>query len=497
MKEMKGMAKKLAALFLAMTMMLSMCVTVFAEDGITLTVNGGDNSLDEVIFNAYKLFDMTDAGIDDKYGYVPTENFEQWLNDQYTGGTGKEASVYDYVKTQMEQAKTAQEFLKNLKGKIDKGISADATASGSGNTAEFMNLSKGYYVIFSSDENYSPIAVNVTKIETVYVKVKTPSITKTAGTDNKSWADAQIGTDVPFQVNVQVPNTTGMDMNTYKFQVVDTMSKGLTFKEDTVAIQIGDTPLVKEADFTVNLESVNDSTKITFDFVMVSPLGEKALSQTLQTNVGKNMTISYQATLNKKAVVENQETNKAELVYTDPSGVVIEGDTAPNASTKVYTYEYTVWKKAETEEGDPLEGAQFEVYKEGESSASDTKISFVTTADSYRVATASDSVTTSTLSSSADGEIHFYGLAAGEYYLKETKAPDGYNKLKNNISFTITNDAKTGAQTGDPSIIVVNNSGSLLPETGGAGSVAFAVIGGIVILGAAAVLIRNRKRTDA
>lgn len=496
MKEMKGMAKKLAALFLAMTMMLSMCVTVFAEDGITLTVNGGDNSLDEVTFNAYKLFDMTGAGIDDKYGYVPTAKFEQWLNDQYTGGTGNEDSVYAYVNTQMAKADTAQNFLKRLKDQIGTSIQADATASGSGYAAQFTSLSKGYYVIFSSDANYSPIAVNVTKNETVYVKVKTPSITKTAGTDNKNWADAQIGTDVPFQVNVQVPNTTGMDMNTYKFQVVDTMSKGLTFKEDTVAIQIGNTELVKEADFTVNSESVKDGTKITFDFVMESTPGEKALSQKLQTTVGKNMTISYQATLNENAVANNQETNKAELVYTNPSGIVIGGDTAPNASTKVYTYKYTVLKKAETEKGDPLEGAQFEVYKKGGSGASDTRINFVTTADSYRVATASDSVITFTLSSSAAGEIHFYGLAAGEYYLKETKAPDGYNKLKNNISFTINND-ETGAQTGALSSIVVNNSGSLLPETGGAGSVAFAVIGGIVILGAAAVLIRNRKRTDA
>ena len=68
----KGM-KKITALFVAVMMIFGMCLTGNAAGtGHTVTINGGDNSLENVQFDAYKLFDITGDGAVGKYGYTPT-----------------------------------------------------------------------------------------------------------------------------------------------------------------------------------------------------------------------------------------------------------------------------------------------------------------------------------------------------------------------------------------------------------------------------------------
>lgn len=301
----KGM-KKLAAVFVAAVMMLSMCMTVFAEGTNTLTVDGGDNDLTGVTFKAYKLFDITGVDEDAQYGYTPDADFEEWLEGKATGGYN---SVYDYVKEQIETASTAQKFLGDLATKIQEDeMSGDATAVVSGRKAEFTGLENGYYVIFATaldGREFNPIATNVTEPTTVYVKVKNPGITKEAGDDEyKEWEDVQIGDQVPFKVTVQVPNPEGMEKSTYQFQVVDQMSDGLTFDENSVEIKIGDISLEKGTDYTVTPKPTTEpqGTEVTFNFA--TGKGEKnPLSDTLMQNIGKNITISYKATLNENAVV--------------------------------------------------------------------------------------------------------------------------------------------------------------------------------------------------
>lgn len=107
------------------------------------------------------------------------------------------------------------------------------------------------------------------------------------------------------------------------------------------------------------------------------------------------------------------------------------------------------------------------------------------------------------LVSAEGGMININGLKSGTYYLKETKAPDGYNLLKTPIKIIVTGDAVTGKpvikvdNNGTATVVkkveVQNNKGSLLPSTGGMGTTLIYVVGSILVLASGIVLFSKRK----
>lgn len=111
-----------------------------------------------------------------------------------------------------------------------------------------------------------------------------------------------------------------------------------------------------------------------------------------------------------------------------------------------------------------------------------------------------------------DGVLRFEGLSAGTYTIKEIKAPEGYNLLKDPIDVTITWKAPTESATtctwtaagggatvenGIVKIKVENKTGSILPTTGGIGTTIFYVLGSILLVGAAIMLIVRRRMSAA
>lgn len=125
------------------------------------------------------------------------------------------------------------------------------------------------------------------------------------------------------------------------------------------------------------------------------------------------------------------------------------------------------------------------------------------------------------LTTGADGKLLFSGLAEGVYTIKEITAPNGYNLLKNPIVVTITctlpdtaDDSCTWSATvsstgnegsnaqeqtvtvnedGLIAFDVINNTGSELPSTGGIGTTIFYIIGGILVVGAAILLVTKKR----
>jgi len=93
------------------------------------------------------------------------------------------------------------------------------------------------------------------------------------------------------------------------------------------------------------------------------------------------------------------------------------------------------------------------------------------------------------VTSDENGKVAIYGLAYGEYYLMETKAPEGYNLPGDVIKVIIDGESHTEAKV----IVVENVNGFVLPSTGGIGTTTFTVIGVLMMLVSGLVLYVKKR----
>ena len=222
-------------------------------------------------------------------------------------------------------------------------------------------------------------------------------------------------------------------------------------------------------------------------------------------NKGKEFTVTYYAKVNKNAVVT--EKNKARLEYGNKPGETTT-TTPSEAKTPTYPVDILKVKKgtnevladahftlyASTTEGTIDESKPIKVTKEA-----DGKYSYA--ADQNAADATDDMVTVANKIEGQGYNLHINGLAAGTYYLKETKAPEGYNKLTSPIKVTITKTgdeewtvSKDGTVEDDKIIDIENSTGSILPSTGGRGAIAFAVIAALLVFGVAVSFIRDKRK---
>ena len=163
-------------------------------------------------------------------------------------------------------------------------------------------------------------------------------------------------------------------------------------------------------------------------------------------------------------------------------------------------------KITKTDGENPLPGAEFQLFR-GDG-ISETAIQFVDKENgTYEVATQAQitgapgnglTITNKVVSPDPSGVITIKGLDADTYTLHETKAPDGYNKAEDQtitISATSSNKGQTVNVTGNE-VTVVNKAGTLLPETGGMGTVIFTAVAVLLILGVAGSFVISRRRSS-
>lgn len=496
--------KRIIALLLTAVMTMTMSVTAFAVDSscsLTVNVNKGQD-LKEQTINLYKLFDVTTSQSGNKTNYAYT------VNDTYK----------ETLAATLELDGTAtNEALVNKVSKLDKGavqkFANDFTATalteklGATETSgkigiskisyEFKNLKPGYYLVYvTGGKEIQSSLVTVDGTNEVKLKTEAPSITKTANTDTVS-----IGQVVKYTVTGSVPDTTGY--SEYVYKIHDTLSNGLDFVNDkngtaTSEGKVNVTVAFKEAGVTAGGTTPTTATLDTTNKTMSLDLSVWVRAN--QTNKGKEFTVTYYAKVNNKAVVE--EKNKAELVYgNNPSDTT----TTKPSEVKTPTYYLNINKYAKND-SKKLAGAKFKLYKD---SVDENNVIKVTGSEGNYVV---DPASTTTEFVSADSitsegyNLHVNGLAAGTYYLVETKAPAGYNKLTDPIKVEIkksTNEAvnawtlfNNDKNVDDKIIDVENSTGSLLPSTGGMGTIAFTVVAALLVLGVAVSFIRDRKKEN-
>lgn len=512
--------KRIIALLLTAVMTMTMSVTAFAADGNNLTVSvQGNQDLNGQTISLYKLFDLTTSESGETKNYAYTVNTATGYKEALNSALGTSfhgTTDADYAKAVLALKDTegaVQKFANDFTAyALKNGTTVKATETSGKITGEnttsytFNNLAAGYYLVYATGgkEIQSSLVTVDESTKTVNLKTEAPSITKKADKETVS-----IGQVVEYTVTGSVPDTTGYDH--YVYTIHDELSNGLDFVNDangtavngnkvnvTVAFGKGTTD-EGTAPTTATLDTTNNK-KMSLDL--------SAWVRDNQTNKGKEFTVTYYAKVNKDAVVT--EKNKAQLEYGNKPG---ETTTTTPSEAKTPTYPLDI-KKFAKNGGKTLAGAKFKLYSNktdaDKANENAIKVSAVTDKAGHYVVDPTSTTTEFESVASIDGKnynLHVNGLAAGTYYLVETEAPAGYNKLTAPIEVKIqkSNDSsdeskwtisKDDTVETDKIIDVENSTGSLLPSTGGMGTIAFAVVAAILVFGVAVSFIRDKKREN-
>lgn len=495
--------KKLAAAMLTAIMMMTMTVTAFAaETTHTLTVNAnGGQDLNGQTINLYKLFDVTESGTTESKNYAYT------VNTQYKAAlasvlkiseTSKdEEFAAEVTKLGADNATEVQKFANDFTAKaLTDKLGATKTSgkiTESKTSYKFTGLDAGYYLVYvtGGKEIQSSLVTVDETTNTVNLKTEAPSIEKTA-----NQTTVNIGDVVTYTVKGSIPDTTGYAEYVYKIH--DELSTGLDFVNDADGAALtGNTVNVKIA-FTDGADASTAPTT-----AVLSGIGNRTMAldlsawvRTNQANKGKEFTVTYYAKVNANAVVTEQ--NKAQLEYgNNPTDTT---KTTPSI-VKTPTYPLDI-NKIKTGTTDMLAGATFKLYRNSVGAENVVKVSTVVGKDGcYVVDPSSNTTEMITIKDKIDGKgynLHLNGLAAGTYYLEETKAPDGFNKLTDPIKIVIEKNGDTYTITAEGvngNILTVQNStGSLLPSTGGTGVIVFAGVAILLVFGVVVSFIRDKRK---
>lgn len=528
---MKSLMKRVFAAAAAIATVFGLAATTVATanaaDKATLTVSTKDAKFAGKTVNAYKMFSATVSSDGGAVSHTLNDAWKPFFKNAaasgLTGVTDENVNdkANDYVSKLKDSTLVAfATKASNWAQTKANNITADATATVSADasngkyTATFTGLGYGYYVVAvpgatlaNAKSQYATlVSVHSTKVD-ADIKGDLPTVDKKVQVDGtgKDATDAKIGDTLTFTLTSTIPDMSAYD--TYTFNFKDTLSKGLTFGQ-VKSVKVENVTLTENTDYTVTTPTASNNNTLT--------VAMKDFKTKQQANAGKKITVTYTATLNENAVVGGAgNVNSAKIQYSNNPSTNGTGESEPS-KVRVFTYGFTVDKYTGdqyTDAATRLAGAEFTLAHKDGSAISFVQVSAgsATANAVYRVAKAGETGTT-TITTPANGKVVFEGLENGEYTLTETKAPAGYNKLASaigvkvdgqnngtdttNATVTITYNNDNGNdynQTASNGVIPVQNkSGAILPGTGGMGTIAFTVIGVLVIaLGVAWTLKRK------
>ena len=476
----------------------SVGVVNFGGGSASISIKGNDGqTLVGKKFNVYKLFNAENSVNGESINYTLNPDYEEALKEVVGARLNKnkdqvtEYEIIDYIQSlnnnKVEGANTPQTlegrysdfryFIEELRNKIeDLKITADVvevTDTKDDNSISLEGLDWGYYVIdevtsVEGSHSAASLCMVNTANPTADIKVKSdyPVVIKKIqeddnrdGIGNEGWndiGDFETGQTVPYKFESNISNMNGYD--TYYYAWRDRMDKALTFKKDTVAIDIigqlngqEKTYTLLANEFVVNeYTNEGDTFKVEIDDIKAIVDREFNNMNANKENVyGQKVVLRYDAVLNDNAAKDTGRPgfeNDVKLVFSndpDGNGRGKRGET-PWDTVVCFTYKINGIKTSD--HGTTLEGAKFRLY----SDEALTNEVFVKRVEEGYIVINRDSVGGTDhiggeapeeaveIESDENGVFTIFGLDGGTYYAAETSAPAGFRRLLDPIKLVVT-----------------------------------------------------------
>lgn len=499
---------------------------------ITITAQEGDHT-----YGAYQLFDGNVSG-----GKLTDISWGSGIDSAALLAELKTSTI-DELKAVTTAPQLAEKLSKLESSKViafskiaTKHVTGTAkTFTKSGEAAPFSykatlgEADHGYYLVKDTDNKAAALTSPILKVAgcTVNVEAKgsVPTSTKKIKEDSTDqWgdtADLDVGQEAPFKLTGTMPSNIA-DFTTYKYGFKDFISKGFTLREGfdatDLTVKIGDKKITPD---TVNVTDITDDThgaeynggkQIE---IMFTDLKATAKAAGVDLTASSEVTVEYTAKVNEQAVIGGKgNPNKSLVVYqkdvTDGDGL---GET-PEDEVWAFTYQLDTTKVDSANPETKLKDAQFRLYNSDKTKSAEIK--------DNKIVKWVDGDAGTVITTPEGGVFNIAGLDADTYYLKEIKAPAGYNlptgddayfKFVIAASLTVGDDGKGKIEsltitpgkgqaadgdipTGKVEMNITNTSGSTLPETGGIGTAIFTVVGLLVMAGAAGAFVWRRKQNS-
>lgn len=485
--------KRFVALFAALALVLAMAVPAFAESGTTsaatekgkITIN---NAVSGVTYNFYRIMEIETHTDDEPYTGVIYKTNTEWKdfvseNQWKTYFTVNTDDTVTVLRKEADNSDFAKKFAEEAAGAVS-GKTVNYSVKATGSKVE-QEVELGYYLVVPdgwADVNPVVCSLGTTNPNATINEKNSDTTTEKKIMENdvpKSTNSASIGDTVNYKTTITVK-----DGDPKNYVLHDKMT-GLDFNADSVKI-------------TVTNGSTSKELTATTDYDVKTPEDGCTFHIEFKTNALKPndvVEVTYSAKVAASAAIGGSgNTNETHLDYG-------ENKHTTSSETKTYVWSFAIHKYTQTGETQTqLAGAKFVVYR-----INGFKTEYAKFTSGKLSGWTENQTDASVLESQATEDTVVSGLGTGTYYLKETEAPKGYNKLVKDIKIEISANQGSGTtewvssikQDGTSitgtTINVLNNAGTTLPTTGGIGTTVFYLIGGGLMVAAAVLLIAKKR----